>query len=83
MTNKRAWCFIDTMNPYFREPVVTSVKGGPTGGGASLIETGKAVRALYRTIQRKAESAISAELKRLATPPIFQACNRLAPLASL
>jgi molybdate transport system regulatory protein len=34
MSYKRAWYLIDTMNTYFREPIVTTAKGGKTGGGA-------------------------------------------------
>ncbi len=51
MSYKRAWYLVDTLNAYFREPVVISVKGGPKGGGASLTDTGKAVLAHYRQIQ--------------------------------
>jgi molybdate transport system regulatory protein len=66
MSYKRAWYLVDTLNAYFREPVVTSVKGGPKGGGASLTDTGKAVLAHYRRIQRKAEIAVEGDLKKLA-----------------
>jgi molybdate transport system regulatory protein len=66
MSYKRAWYLVDTLNAYFREPVVISVKGGPKGGGASLTDTGKAVLAHYRRMQRKAEIAIDGDLKKLA-----------------
>lgn len=66
MSYKRAWYLIDTMNTYFREPVVISIKGGATGGGASLTVTGKAVLAHYRRMQRKTQSAVDGELKKLA-----------------
>jgi molybdate transport repressor ModE-like protein len=38
MSYKRAWYLIDTMNTYFHEPMVVSVKGGNTRGGASLLQ---------------------------------------------
>lgn len=66
MSYKRAWYLIDTMNAYFKEPVVASTKGGVKGGGASLTETGKAVLAHYQSMQRKAEAAAGGDLKKLA-----------------
>ena len=50
MSYKRAWYLIDTLNTYFREPVVISSKGGLKGGGATLTDTGKTVLAQYRQI---------------------------------
>src|ERR1700694_4407246 len=66
MSYKRAWYLIDTLNNYFREPVVVSVKGGRAGGGASLTPTGQAVLELYRTIERKADAATATEMRSLA-----------------
>ena len=54
MSYKRAWYLIDTMNSYFREPVVFSNKGGKTGGGAQLTTTGRAVLDRYRRMETKA-----------------------------
>jgi molybdate transport system regulatory protein len=67
MSYKRAWYLIDTLNAYFNEPLVVSIKGGAKGGGASLTETGQAVLTCYRRMQRKAEAAAAADLKKLAT----------------
>lgn len=66
MSYKRAWYLIDTMNAYFREPVVVSTKGGPKGGGAALTDTGKAVLTLYRRMHFKTTKAIGGELAKLA-----------------
>jgi molybdate transport system regulatory protein len=66
LSYKRAWYLIDTLNAYFKEPVVVSIKGGVKGGGASLTETGKAVLAHYQSMQRKAEVAADSDLKKLA-----------------
>lgn len=67
MSYKRAWYLINTLNDYFNEPVVVSVKGGPQGGGASLTKTGEAVLSCYLSLKRKSEAAASADLKRLAS----------------
>jgi molybdate transport system regulatory protein len=66
MSYKRAWYLIDTLNGYFRTPLVTSSKGGRGGGGATLTETGRTVLTLYRRLQGRAEAAVSAELHALA-----------------
>ena len=60
MSYKRAWLLVETMNVMFREPVVTSTRGGPGGGGAVLTEAGQRVLALYRDVERAA-AQVSAE----------------------
>lgn len=67
MSYKRAWYLIDTMNAYFREPVVISAKGGSARGGAQLTETGRAVLRAYRRIEGKARRATDRDLAALAT----------------
>lgn len=67
MSYKRAWYLIDTMNAYFREPVVVSTKGGSARGGAQLTETGQAALKAYRRIATKAERAVSRDLAALAS----------------
>lgn len=66
MSYKRAWYLINSLNAYFQKPVVISTKGGAKGGGASLTETGKSVLAHYQSMQRKAETAINNDLRKLA-----------------
>ena len=66
MSYKRAWYLIDTMNAYFREPVVASAKGGFKGGGASLTATGREVLRLFRRAQKRAEHSAARELQGLA-----------------
>lgn len=66
MSYKRAWYLIDTMNAYFREPVVISVRGGNARGGAHLTDTGRAVLTGYRRIESKAQRATARELAALA-----------------
>ena len=65
MSYKRAWYLIDTLNGYFSGPLVVATKGGRSGGGAALTDTGQAVLALYRTLERKAGAAVRAELQAL------------------
>ena len=52
MSYKRAWMLVEEMNAAFREPLVASARGGKAGGGAHLTETGEAVLAHYREIER-------------------------------
>ncbi|KPH77379.1 winged helix-turn-helix domain-containing protein [Bosea vaviloviae] len=66
MSYKRAWYLIDTLNSTFAEPLVVSVKGGRTGGGASLTDTGRTVLQLYRSLEDKMRAAALDELKELA-----------------
>lgn len=66
MSYKRAWYLIDTLNGYFREPLVTSTKGGRSGGGAALTDTGRAVLDLYLRLQRSAATAVAADVNELA-----------------
>lgn len=67
MSYKRAWYLIDTMNAYFREPVVISVKGGSGRGGAQLTGTGRAVLEAYRRIEASARRATARDLAALAS----------------
>ena len=66
MSYKRAWYLIDTMNAYFREPVVVSTRGGNSRGGAQLTPTGRKVLESYRRMEKKTRAAISSELTKLA-----------------
>jgi molybdate transport system regulatory protein len=67
MSYKRAWYLIDTMNAYFRNPVVISVKGGSARGGAHLTQTGRAVLAIFRRMEAKARQATTRDLAALAS----------------
>ncbi|MBB4002559.1 winged helix-turn-helix domain-containing protein [Aurantimonas endophytica] len=65
MSYKRAWMLVETLNAMFREPLVTSTRGGPGGGGAALTGAGDAVLRLYRDVTAKAATAGAAELATL------------------
>lgn len=66
MSYKRAWYLIDTMNAYFREPVVTATKGGKSGGGAYLTPTGRAVLDAYRRMEAEVARVTVPDLEVLA-----------------
>jgi molybdate transport system regulatory protein len=59
MSYRRAWLLVRTMNECFAKPLVSAAKGGKTGGGASLTETGAAVLARYREVSNAAAAALS------------------------
>jgi molybdate transport system regulatory protein len=67
MSYKRAWYLIDTINGYFKEPVVVSTKGGKAGGGAQLTETGRDVLRCYRRIEADATRVAVRNLAALAS----------------
>lgn len=56
MSYKRAWMLVEALNAMFAEPLVTSARGGPGGGGAALTEAGHRVLSLYREIEAQAAS---------------------------
>jgi len=66
MSYRRAWLLVDEMNTMFKEPVVTTSKGGKGGGGgAQLTELGKEVLARYRRMQAATAKAVEEDLQAL------------------
>lgn len=65
MSYKRAWYMVDTLNSHFGQPLVETVKGGKTGGGARLTPLGDAVLEAFREMEALADAAIAPALKRL------------------
>lgn len=63
MSYKRAWTLVETLNGIFREPLVASSRGGTSGGGARLTETGERVLAQYRLLEARVEEAGAAEIQ--------------------
>lgn len=63
MSYKRAWTLVETLNGIFREPLVASNRGGASGGGARLTETGEKVLAQYRLLEARVEEAGAAEIQ--------------------
>jgi molybdate transport system regulatory protein len=58
MSYMRAWKLLQTMNTCFKEPLVSTARGGSEHGHASLTETGKAVLGLYRRMEEEARNAV-------------------------
>jgi molybdate transport system regulatory protein len=65
MSYKRAWMLVEEMNAAFQEPLVTSMRGGPGGGGAQLTGAGLRVLDLYHGIVETAQNAASAKIEAL------------------
>jgi molybdate transport system regulatory protein len=65
MSYKRAWMLVEEMNAAFRDPLVTSTRGGSGGGGASLTETGARVLGLYHGILAAAQAAAAGPIATL------------------
>lgn len=65
MSYMRAWELVQVMNRSFREPLVVSHRGGSGSGGATLTETGEAVRTLYRSMEKTARKAMATDWRRL------------------
>jgi molybdate transport system regulatory protein len=61
---KHAWLLVDSMNGCFRSALVEAVKGGKSGGGASLTSLGVEVLECYRQMQALAAEAIRPEVSR-------------------
>jgi len=65
MSYTRAWTLVKLMNESFNEPLIESVRGGSSGGGAMLTKTGQKVLALYQQMQSEAQIATKANGKKL------------------
>ncbi len=58
MSYMRAWKLLQTMNACFKEPLVSTARGGSEHGRAALTETGKAVLNLYRRMEKEARGSM-------------------------
>ncbi len=52
MSYMRAWTLIQTMNRCFKQPLVHTARGGKSGGGAQLTETGRKALACYQAMEK-------------------------------
>ena len=67
MSYMRAWKLLHTMNACFREPLVTTARGGSVHGGAVLTATGHAVLALYRRMEEETRKAVAPAREEMQT----------------
>jgi len=65
MAYRHAWELIDDLNQCFREPVVTTVAGGRSGGGAALTPFGADLLARFRAMEEAAQRAVARDLAAL------------------
>ncbi len=66
MSYRRAWELVGELNAIFGRPLVAPKVGGLNGGGTVLTPFGKSVVKRYRSIERTARKAASAEVRALA-----------------
>ncbi|HVS33330.1 MAG TPA: LysR family transcriptional regulator [Thermoanaerobaculia bacterium] len=65
MSYMRAWTLVRTMNHGFTAPLVERVRGGSEQGGATLTRLGRSVLRSYRSMERKARTAVGKEWRSL------------------
>jgi molybdate transport system regulatory protein len=65
MSYKRAWQLVETLNGYFRKPLVQAATGGRAGGGAQLTALGQQVLAHYRAMAAATEKACASDIAAL------------------
>jgi molybdate transport system regulatory protein len=65
MSYMRAWKLVQTMNACFREPLVTTQRGGKAHGSAMLTRTGERVLALYRGMEEASREAMASSWREL------------------
>jgi molybdate transport system regulatory protein len=53
------------LNSRFRKPLVEVVRGGKTGGGARLTDTGRAVVVSYRKMETQSQKAVKGTWEKL------------------
>ncbi len=66
LSYKKARTLLNSLNATFSGPVVETITGGRTYGGARLTPLGAEVLACYRAVQRHAVEAVGADLAGLA-----------------
>jgi molybdate transport system regulatory protein len=65
MSYMRAWKLVKTMEKCFREPVVMAERGGKSGGGMKVTETGRRALALYQQMESNALKSMEDPWQRL------------------
>jgi len=67
MAYMTAWMHVRVLNRRFRSPVVAARRGGKTGGGAVLTETGQRVVTLYHRMEQQSHAAIQEGFREFQT----------------
>lgn len=67
MSYRRAWLLVEELNGSFQTALVAAGKGGAHGGGAHLTDLGTRVLRHFRSMERKTQKAIAADLTALST----------------
>jgi molybdate transport system regulatory protein len=67
MSYRRAWLLVEELNGSFQSALVAADKGGAHGGGARLTELGTQVLRHFRSMERKTQKAIAADLSALSS----------------
>ena len=67
MSYRRAWLLVEELNGSFQSALVAAGKGGAHGGGARLTDLGARVLKHFRSMEKKTQKAIAADLSALAT----------------
>ncbi|MNX99926.1 MULTISPECIES: winged helix-turn-helix domain-containing protein [Agrobacterium tumefaciens complex] len=62
MSYRRAWLLVDALNHMFRQPVIESQRGGKQGGGAALTAFGAELLERYRSMQKRMNEALRADI---------------------
>lgn len=62
---RRAWFLLETLNKPLGQPVVITTKGGATGGGAHISETGQAILDAYEQCVQAADASTEDVLESL------------------
>jgi len=66
MSYRRAWLLVEAINSAFRRPLIETLTGGRSGGGARITRLGEEVLRRYRATESKAARSVAPELKRLS-----------------
>lgn len=66
MSYRQAWMLVETMNRKFRDPLVTTSRGGRRGGGARLTASGREVVSCYRSMLGRVERVVAGDLGKIA-----------------
>ena len=82
MSYRRAWMLVETMNGCFDQALVSTARGGRSGGGAKLTEHGETVLNAYVEMQREVQHLASQHLQKLLEKAPLRASSTTSPNVS-